>query len=94
MLVGISFLAALTFSKKSLRALFHSPLQLFSFVLGTVTDGEFNSIWTMGEKRAVSIIQVIMDAKAEARKTNVNTIRRYLTPVKVQGIYFPININL
>ena len=39
----------------------------------------------MGGKRAISIIQVMMDAKTEARSTNVNTIRRYFTPKKVQG---------
>ena len=50
-----------------------------------------NSVRTMGEKKAVSIIQVIMAAKAEAHITNMNTIRRYLTPVNVQGINFPLN---
>ena len=40
---------------------------------------------TMGSKRAISIIQVMMDAKTEARRTNVNTIRRYFTPKTVKG---------
>lgn len=35
-------------------------------VVGFVTDGEFNSIRTMGSSRPISIIQLIMDSKAEA----------------------------
>lgn len=34
-------------------------------VVGCVTDGEFNSIRTMGSGRPISIIQLIMDSKAE-----------------------------
>ena len=57
----------------------------FHFV-GFVTDGEFNSMRTKGSSRPISIIQLIMDSKAEARHINVHIIRKYLTPVKVQGI--------
>ena len=34
---------------------------------GFVTDGEFNSLRTQGSQRPVSVIQLIMDAKGEAR---------------------------
>ena len=61
-------------------------LETFFGFTGFVTDGEFNSLRTMGSSRPISIIQLIMDSKAEARHINVNTIRQYLTPVKVQGI--------
>ena len=60
------------------------------FFVGTVTDGEFNSLRTMGGKRPISIIQVMMDAKAEARSINVNTVRKYITPKRIQGIFFSV----
>lgn len=68
----------MTFERKSFQC----------FFVGTVTDGEFNSLSTMGGKRPISIIQVMMDVKAEARSINVNTIRKYITPKRIQGIFF------
>ncbi|XP_035694410.1 uncharacterized protein LOC118428452 [Branchiostoma floridae] len=48
-------------------------------VVGFVTDGEWNSLRTMGGSRPVSIIQLMMEAKAQARSLTAANIRRYLT---------------
>ena len=56
--------------------------------LGSVTDGEWNKIRTKGVNRPVSIIQIMMDAKEEARKTRVRTIEQYLKPCKILEIMF------
>lgn len=48
-------------------------------VVGFVTDGEFSSIRTMGNSRPISIIQLISDARAEARSTPLRPIESYLT---------------
>lgn len=54
--------------------------------VGSVTDGEFNSLRTMGRQRPISVIELIKEAKAEARSTDVRKIRKYLTPVHLQGM--------
>ena len=56
-------------------------------ILGLVTDGEFNSLRTQGVKRAVSIIQVLMDSKTESRRTTVQQIVKFLKPVHKGTIY-------
>jgi hypothetical protein len=35
-------------------------------LLGFSSDGEFNSLRTMGSKRPISVIQIIMNAKSKA----------------------------
>jgi hypothetical protein len=49
-------------------------------------DGEFNSLRTMGSKRPISIIEVIRNAKAEARKMGAKTILKYFT-LNPNGMY-------
>ena len=49
--------------------------------IGFVTDGEFNSLRTQGSKRPVSVIQLIMDAKNEARAIPSKEIEKFFTPV-------------
>ena len=41
------------------------------------TDGEFNYLRTMGNKRPISIIQLIKSAKNQARSIHVKTIFSY-----------------
>ncbi|XP_078667520.1 uncharacterized protein LOC144909356 [Branchiostoma floridae x Branchiostoma belcheri] len=48
-------------------------------VVGFVTDGEWNSLRTMGGNRPVSMIQLIMESRAEARSETAANIRKYLT---------------
>ena len=46
------------------------PSSLSSIIVpfpGFVTDGEFSSLRTMGNSRPISIIQLISDARSEAR---------------------------
>ena len=50
--------------------------------LGFVTDGEFNSLRTQGTSRPVSVIQLIMDAKSEARSTSSRQIESYPKPIR------------
>ena len=47
--------------------------------VGFVTDGEWNSIPTQRSERPVSIIQLLMDPKKEAKSIRVHEIRMYLT---------------
>ena len=54
--------------------------------VGSVTDGEFNSLRTNGINRPISVIEIIKEAKAEARSTHVKEIRKYLTPKYLLGI--------
>ena len=49
---------------------------------GFVTDGEFNSLPTQGKDRPVSIIQLIMDAKNEARAIPAKEIEKFFKSVK------------
>ena len=57
--------------------------------IGFVTDGEFNSLRTKGNHRPVSVIQLLMDAKAEAKSTPSRQIESYLTPTH-RGMYITI----
>ncbi len=49
------------------------------FVVGFVMDGEWNSIRTQGSCRPVSIIQLMANARKEAKKTNIKVIKEYFT---------------
>ena len=44
--------------------------------VGFVTDGEWNSICTQGSERPVSVIQLFMDARKEAKAIRVTEIRK------------------
>lgn len=63
---------------------FLNTLQLNNkiFFLGFVTDGEFNSLRTQGAGRPVSVIQLIMDSRSEARSTASRQIESYLKPIR------------
>jgi hypothetical protein len=57
-------------------------LWLAILFLGFSTDGEFNSLRTMGSNRPISVIQLLMNAKAKARSMSVKVIEKCLQPVK------------
>ncbi|XP_077987455.1 uncharacterized protein LOC144442058 [Glandiceps talaboti] len=48
-------------------------------VVGFVSDREWNSVQIMGPERPVSIVQLIMEAKSNARQTSEDVIEMYLT---------------
>lgn len=52
------------------------------FFKGFVTDGEFNSLRTQGKDRPISVIQLIMDARNEARAIPAKEIEKFFKPVK------------
>lgn len=58
-------------------------LHVFVSLEGFVTDGEFNSLRTLGSQRPVSIIQLIMDAKKEANSISFRRIERFRRPKHV-----------
>ncbi|XP_028518506.1 uncharacterized protein LOC114576310 isoform X2 [Exaiptasia diaphana] len=60
---------------------------------GFVTDGEFNSLRTAGSERPISIVQLIMDSRNEAKKINSNTIAKYLRPILRQGNIGPEQVH-
>ena len=47
--------------------------------VGFVTDGERNSIRTMGTDRPISVIQLLMDARKEATLMHISEIEKCLT---------------
>ena len=53
---------------------------------GFVTDGEFSSLWTRGSKRAISILQLVSDARSMSRSTRINQIERCFK-LDAQGNY-------
>lgn len=53
------------------------PLNINFFFLGFTTDGEFNSLRTLGKARPISIIDVIRSARNEARRMSANTLASY-----------------
>ncbi|XP_028518505.1 uncharacterized protein LOC114576310 isoform X1 [Exaiptasia diaphana] len=61
--------------------------------IGFVTDGEFNSLRTAGSERPISIVQLIMDSRNEAKKINSNTIAKYLRPILRQGNIGPEQVH-
>ncbi len=48
-------------------------------VVGFVTDGEWNSIRTQGSTRPVSVIQLMANARKEARKVSIKKIKEYFS---------------
>ena len=54
---------------------------------GFVTDGEFNSLRTQGSKRPVSVIQLIMDAKNEARAIPSRDIEKFFKTIKKGSVH-------
>ena len=57
------------------------------FLLEFSTDGEFNSLRTMGSHRPISVIQLMMNARTQARSISVKVIEQYLRPVKGKQIF-------
>ena len=51
---------------------------LFYFISGTVTDGEFCSLRTQGETRALHIWQLIHDAREAVGKMSKTTLLEML----------------
>ena len=43
---------------------------------GFVTDGEFSSLRTRGSKRAISVVQLVSDARSMSRSTRITQIER------------------
>ena len=66
-----------------LNIIHSSSLTFYMFVSpkGFVTDGEFNSLRTQGSQRPVSVIQLIMDAKSEARAIPSKDIEKFFKTV-------------
>ena len=54
-------------------------LRVTIFFVGFVTDGEFNSLGTMGSERPISLLQLISDSRKMARSMRVTQIERYFT---------------
>lgn len=44
-----------------------------------MTDGEFNSLRTMGSERPISLLQLISDSRKMARSMRVSQIEHYFT---------------
>ena len=57
----------------------------FCLFEGFVTDGEFNSLCTMGSECPISILQPISDARQKTKSTPVTNIAKYLR-LNPQGI--------
>ena len=51
-------------------------------LIGFSSDGEFNSLRTMGSKRPISIIQLMMNARAKACSMSVKAIEKCVRPIK------------
>lgn len=51
-------------------------------LIGFSSDGEFNSLRTMGSKRPISVIQLMMNARAKARSMSVKAIEKCVRPIK------------
>ena len=66
-----------------LNIIHSSSLTFYMFVSfkGFVTDGEFHSLRTQGSQRQVSVIQLIMDAKSEARAIPSKDIEKFFKTV-------------
>ena len=52
-------------------------ITLLSFYLGFTTEGEFNSLRTMGKKRAISILELTKNARQKARQIKASVIKDY-----------------
>ena len=51
-----------------------------------MTDGEFSSLRTRGSKRAISVVQLVSDARSMSRSTRVTQIERSFK-LDAQGNY-------
>lgn len=58
-------------------------IYLFLFCIGTVTDGEFNSLRTQGSTRPLHLWQVIHDAKESVSHQREQVLKAML--VKIGG---------
>ncbi|CAB3983365.1 Hypothetical predicted protein [Paramuricea clavata] len=47
--------------------------------VGFTTDGEFNSLRTKGKTRPISVVEIIMMVKREAKSINLNTLTKIFT---------------
>ena len=47
--------------------------------MGFTTDGEFNLLRTKGKTRPMSVVEIIMIVKKEAKSINVNTLTKMFT---------------
>lgn len=65
-------------SKLSIRIILFIYVQ-FSFISGTVTDEEFNSLRTQGESGPFHIWQVVHDSKEAVRRMSKTTLQSMLT---------------
>lgn len=65
----------------------------FILIIGFVTDGEWNSLRTRGGHRAVSIIQIAMDARKLAQSTKVVDLDKFFKPTDSNGVLFFYFIN-
>jgi hypothetical protein len=54
------------------------------FSLGFVTDGEFNSLRTKGEKRPLHVVELIRDARNSVSSKSGKTLLKLL--VRTEGI--------
>ena len=61
---------------------------LYALYTGCVSDGEFNSLRTRGTTRPVSVIQLIMDSKAEAKSMKAVQIEAHLKPICTGNFIF------
>ena len=60
------------------RVRFSDTVWVFWHFLGTVTDGEFCSLRTKGERRPLHIWQLIQDSREKARRMSKNTLQACL----------------
>ena len=49
----------------------------YNFISGISTDGDFNSLRTCGNARPISVIEIMKNAKADARKTKSDVMSKY-----------------
>ena len=58
----------------------------FQFFTGFTTDGEFNSLRTIGRFRPISIIEVIKGARNSAGAMKFAVLKKYLQP-SAEGVF-------
>ena len=63
-----------------MMVLFYVILMLLKiYVQGFTTDGKFNSLRTKGKTCPISVVEIIMMVKREAKSINVNTLTNKFT---------------
>ena len=55
---------------------------LFTFITGSVSNGEFNTLRARGYSRPVSILQVRADVRAKYAKIKQSVLKSMLTPLR------------